>query len=87
MDEQSLIKIYVDLTGASESRARGVLMYVVQEASQTMEGANGTAIEPAKLRESIRAQASRTSRHCVENAQRTRILLEPSRAAATFGAS
>ena len=30
MDELALIKLYMELTGASESQARGVFMHVVQ---------------------------------------------------------
>lgn len=39
-DEQALVKLYMELTGATESNARSVLMYV-SAASEALDGAGG----------------------------------------------
>jgi hypothetical protein len=36
-DEQSLVKLYMDLTGRSEADARGVFMHVAPSAEETGE--------------------------------------------------
>jgi len=36
-DEQSLVKLYMELTGAAEANARSVLMYVQPAVEQTAE--------------------------------------------------
>ena len=44
--EQSLVKLYMELTGATESNARSVLMYV-DEKSEDAKDENQDQIKPA----------------------------------------
>jgi outer membrane protein len=46
MDEQTLTKLYMDLTGASEATARSVLMYVTAEQEASQEPAGGLVLKP-----------------------------------------
>ena len=45
MDEQSLVKLYMDLTGTAESGARAVFMYVCPPEEQTSEPPGGLAMK------------------------------------------
>ena len=43
LPEPSLLKMYMDLTGASEAEARSVLMYVGGESGEGQDSSNGPA--------------------------------------------
>ncbi len=45
LDEPSLIKLYMDLTGAAESSARSVVMHVCSKDKENSEIADGAEME------------------------------------------
>jgi hypothetical protein len=74
MDEQSLVRLYMDLTGASESCARGVLMYVVPPTQQAIESSNGTSLNVTKEFEPTRSASARKREYGLRPDSRSRIL-------------
>jgi outer membrane protein len=67
-NEQSLVRLYMDLTGAPESGARSVFMYVCtpqEEGSEPMDG--GMILKPAPTMESSGAALSRSERRTKES--------------------
>ena len=47
-DEPSLVRLYMDLTGATESQARNVCMYVCSKAEEELEAAENAGMETAR---------------------------------------
>jgi hypothetical protein len=84
-DEASLVKLYMDLTGASESLARGVFMYTVPERSVAT--ANGMAFKPLERPEPVEARSAKTSERRTRRELVTGILPRLSRPLTTVMAS
>jgi len=69
MDEQSLVRIYVELMGTSESCARGVFMYVVPEEARAV-----SMVEKKEFGERQRPKLeAKTSRDSIQRRPATRL--------------
>jgi hypothetical protein len=59
LDEMSLVRLYMELTGATEGRARGVLMYVCSENGREMDSTDAPGMEPLQTERPVSLSPSR----------------------------
>jgi len=59
MDEPSMVRLYMDLTGATESQARNVFMYICSEADEEMDSGEDLGMETPKREQSTWQWAGR----------------------------
>ena len=64
MNEIALMKLYTDITGASEAMARSVLMHVIDESQRPDETQNANLAGKWGLKEPFAVRFA--AKHCVE---------------------
>ncbi len=79
MDERSLVRLYIDLTGASESRARSVFMYVALEQSQSLASENRIVSRQLDQPKPVETRSSETSERRIRQQSIGEIFPQPVR--------